>query len=88
MDQLTNKRLGELLIKLGFEPGQVTAKSNVVWEHPESGCMLTLPQNKVDESPRPGDVVGIRTQLDMHGHLEEQAFDYFAAQGALPASTS
>lgn len=88
MAQLTNKRLSELLVKLGFEPGHVTAKGNVVWEHPESGCTLPLPQNKVDEPPRPGDVVGIRTQLDMHGHLEEQAFESFAVQGTLPASTS
>ena len=85
MAQLTNKTLSGLLAKLGFEPGNVTAKNNRVWEHPESDCTLFLPNNKVNEPPRPGDVVGVRTQLDMHGHLDEQAFDAFVAEGKLPA---
>ncbi len=46
---------------------------SMFWEHPKSGCVLTLPKNNVDEPPRPGDVVGIRTQLDMHGHLDEMS---------------
>jgi hypothetical protein len=73
------------LAKLGFQPGKVTAKNNRIWAHPESDCTLFLPNNKVNETPRPGDVVGIRTQLDMHGHLDEQAFDAFVAEGKLPA---
>lgn len=86
MPRLTNKTLGELLAKLGFQAGNVTAKNNRVWEHPESKCTLFLPENKVDESPRPGDVLGIRTQLDMHGHLDEQSFDLYVAEGELPAA--
>ena len=85
MAQLTNKMLAELLAKLGFKPGKVTAKNNRVWEHPDSPCTLFLPNNKVDEAPRPGDVVGMRAQLDMHGHLDEQAFDAFLAGSELPA---
>lgn len=85
MPQLTNRMLTELLGKLGFQRHNVTAKNNRVWEHPESGCTLLLPNNKSDESPRPGDVVGLRTQLDMHGHLEEQAFDVFVRDGTIPA---
>ena len=56
MARLTNKILAELLGKLGFQPRNVTAKNNQVWEHPESECTLFLPNNKVDEAPRPGDV--------------------------------
>ncbi|MEO8493672.1 MAG: hypothetical protein ABI614_01275 [Planctomycetota bacterium] len=88
MAKLTNKTLSELLATLGFEPRSVTAKNNVVWEHPESECTLILPANKVDESPRPGDVVGVRTQLDIHGHLNEHAFDFFVEQGKLTATSS
>ena len=80
--------LGELLATLGFKPRTVTAKNNVVWEHPESECTLILLANKVDESPRPGDVVGVRTQLDIHGHLDKRDFDFFLAQGKLTATSS
>ena len=88
MAEWNNRRLAELLTKLGFEPRHVTAKNNRVWEHPESGCTLFLPNNKWNETPRPGDVVGVRTQLDIHGHLNEQDFDVFVAEGALPAQTA
>lgn len=88
MAQLTNQMLMKLLERLGFEPGNVTAKNNRVWEHPESDCTLFLPNNKVNEAPRPGDVVGIRTQLDMHGHLDEHAFDAFVAEGKIRAQIS
>ena len=87
MAKLTNNTLGELLATLGFEPCSVTVKNNVVWEHPESECTLILPANKVDESPRPGDLVGVRTQLDIHGHLDERAFDFFVEQGKLIATS-
>ncbi len=88
MAKLTNKMLVGLLEKLGFEPGNVTSKNNRLWEHPESHCTLFLPNNKVDEVPRPGDFVGIRTQLDMHGHLDEQAFDSYLAEGNLPVQSA
>ena len=88
MAKLTNKKLGELLAMLGFTPRSVTAKNNVVWEHPESEVTLILPANKVDEPPRPGDVVGVRTQLDIHGHLDEHAFDFFVEQGKLATTSS
>lgn len=88
MPQLTNKMLMKLLAKLGFKSGNVTAKNNRVWEHPESDCTLFLPNNKVNEEPRPGDVVGMRTQLDMHGHLDEQTFDAFVTEGKIPAQVA
>jgi len=83
MAQLTNKMLAGLLSKLGFEPGNVTSKNNRVWEHPTSNCTLFLPNNKVNEAPRPGDIVGVRTQLDLDG----QEFDAFVVKGELPAQT-
>ena len=83
--KLTNKTLSQLLVELGFQRGQLTAKNNRVWTHPESRCVLFLPNNKVNETPRPGDVVGTRTQLDMHGHLDEIAFDAYFNQGLLAA---
>ena len=86
MAQLTNKSLTELLEKLGFKAGKVTDKNNLIWEHPESGCILALPTNKVDEAPRPADIVGVRTQLDLQGHLDEQLFDFYVANGTLPAA--
>jgi hypothetical protein len=86
MAQLTNSLLGELLTMLGFQPGSVTQKNNLVWEHPESGCTLILPRNKTDETPRPGDVLGVCIQLDIHGHLDEQSFDRFVAKGKLTTS--
>jgi len=86
--RLTNKMLNQLLLKLGFERGHVTKMRQRIWRHPESGCALFLPANKAREAPRPADLVGVKAQLNCHGHLDEEAFDFFAAEGKLPARSS
>lgn len=58
------------------------------WRHPESGCELLLPANKAQESPRPADLVGIKAQLDLQGHLDENAFELFVADGNLPVPST
>jgi len=86
--RLTNQLLNQLLSDLGFQPGEVSKKNHRAWRHPESGCVLFLPVNKLAEVPRPADIVGIRDQLALHGHLDEDVFDVFAAEGKLPTSSS
>ena len=86
--RLTNAELNQLLLDLGFDQGPVSEKNHRAWRHPDSGCMLLLPVNKTLEPPRPADLVAIKAQLDMHGHLDEQSFESFATQGKLPADTS
>ncbi|NUQ65330.1 MAG: hypothetical protein HUU20_22920 [Pirellulales bacterium] len=81
---LTNQVLGQLLRELGFAPGDVTEKNHRVWRHPQSGCTLLLPANKTTELARPADIVGIKAQLHLQGHLDEAAFDLFATEGNLP----
>jgi hypothetical protein len=83
---ITNSLLRQLLADLGFEPGGVTDKMHRVFRHPESGCTLLLPENKSAEAPRPADLVGIRGHLAYQGHLEEDAFDRYLAEGKLPAA--
>jgi hypothetical protein len=39
----------------------------------------------MQQPPRPADLVGIKAQLDLQGHLDQEAFDLFVAQGTLPA---
>ena len=73
---------------LGFQPGEVSKKNHRAWRHPESGCVLFLPANKIEEAPRPADIIGIRDQLAVQGHLDEDSFDYFAVEGRLPAALS
>lgn len=81
---ITNKKLSQLLADLGFERGEVSDKNHQIWTHPESGCTLRLPFNKSQESVRPADLSGVRAHLDLQGHLDEEAFDYFVAEGKLP----
>jgi hypothetical protein len=86
MGVLTNHLLRQLLVELGFEQGAVTAKNHRVFRHPESGCVLFLPENRLSERPRPADVVGIRADLAYRGHLDEETFDRFVEEGKLPAT--
>ncbi len=86
--RLTNSSLGQLLLDLGFEKGDVTKTHHRVWRHAESGCELLLPANKATDGPRPQDVVGIRAQLALQGHLDEEDFDFFAREGKLPVRPS
>ena len=83
---LTNDHLNKLLRSLGFEPGEMTAKSHRHWRHPQSGCSLQLPANKLDHPPRPADLVGIQVQLDLQGHLDAAAFELFMSDGRLPTA--
>ncbi len=76
--------LRTLLLDLGFKQGEVAEKNHSVWRHPESGCTVLLPANKTLQPARPADIVGIKAHLDHHGHLDEEAFDYFVAEGKLP----
>ncbi len=73
-------------MELGFERGDVTAKEHRVFRHPESGCTLFLPENRLSERPRPADLVGIRADLAYQGHLDEETFDRFVEEGKLPAT--
>jgi hypothetical protein len=82
--RLTNNSLGQLLLSLGFQQRDVAGTRYRAWRHPESGCELVLPANKAMEAPRPADVVGIKAQLVLHGHLDEESFDFFASEGRLP----
>lgn len=82
--QITNQLLAQLLTSVGFEAAEPAAKNHRSWRHPASGCVLLLPANKANEPPRPADLVGIRAHLDLHGHLDETAFDVFVASGQLP----
>ena len=86
--RLTNEGLSRLLKTFGFEPGDLVKSNNRRWRHPDSGCELLLPANKTHESPRPADLVGIRAHLDMQGHLDEDAFGLFVAEGKLPAASA
>ncbi|HEX7379432.1 MAG TPA: hypothetical protein VF278_20080 [Pirellulales bacterium] len=82
--RLTNESLAGLLKTLGLKPGDLVQNNHRRWRHPDSGCEFLLPANKIQESPRAADLVGIRAQLDLQGHLDEDAFDYFVAEGTLP----
>lgn len=86
--KLTNGHLTGLLEKLGFESGDFVKNNYRRWRHPQSACELVLPANKINESPRPADLVGIKAQLDLQGHLDEDAFDSFVTEGTLPASSA
>ena len=82
---ITSKKLSQLLADLGFERGEVSNKNHQIWTHPESGCTLRLPFNKSQEAARPADLTGVRAHLDLQGHLDKEVFDYFIAEGKLPA---
>ena len=84
--RITNSNLAELLSNLGFESSPAKQPKFVEWRHPISGCALILPANKTQEVPRPTDLVGIKAQLNMQGHLDEEAFDLFVEKGRLPVA--
>ena len=84
----TNQLLCDLLSELGFQPDEATNTNLRVWRHSDSGCSLFLPVNKVNEAARPADIVGIKAQLSLHGHLDEDAFDFFVHEGKLPTASS
>lgn len=86
--RLTNESLTGLLKNLGFEPGDSVKNNYLRWRHPDSGCDVLLPANKTHEAPRPADLVGIRAQLDLQGHLDKDAFDAFLSHGQLQVAVA
>lgn len=88
MTKLTNLLLRQLLTHLGFQPGDVNAKNLRVFRHPDSGCILFLPENKQQYPPRPADIAGVKAQLAYQGHLDEVTFDRFCEEGKLPVTTN
>lgn len=50
MPRLTNHLLRQLLVRLGFQQGDIAAKNLRVFRHPESDCILLLPENKSSET--------------------------------------
>ena len=83
---ITNQRLRDLLIQLGFDSRQSVEPKCLVFEHTESGARLLLPSNKDEEPARPADVHSIRTHLLYRGHLDEAGFDAYIEHGQLRAS--
>lgn len=86
--RLTNETLAGLLKTIGFERGDLVKNNYRRWRHPDSGCELLLPANKSHEPPRPADLIGIKAQLDLQGHLDEDAFELFVAEGKLPVMSN
>jgi hypothetical protein len=85
--RFTNRDLQRLLTELGFRPAD-SEQNQRQWRHLQSGCVLLLPANKLDEAPRPADLVGVRAHLDLQGHLDESTFDDFVTSGKLPAAVT
>jgi hypothetical protein len=84
MSKITNHKLRELLVELGFAAGERTERNHRIFRHPVSGCVLLLPDNKSQEQPRPADLVGVKAHLSIQGHLDEESFDHFVTHGELP----
>lgn len=84
-EALTNAKLRDLLVKLGFKAKDLSEQKSRAFMHPESGCELVLPENKSADVARPVDIVSIRAHLAYQGHLEDEIFDYFVEHGELPA---
>ena len=84
--KVTNEELRQLLLDLGFAKVQRVANNQRVFRHPESQCVIVLPDNRDKDTARSADVVGVRDHLSHQGHLPEAAFDYYVAEGKLPAA--
>jgi hypothetical protein len=85
--RITNQSLNQLLMSLGFIQGEVTELNHRVWRHNHSGSVIRLPNNKLNKAPRPADLVGLKAQLHLQGHLDEAEFDAFLSTSKLPAQT-
>ena len=84
--KLTNQELRQLLLDLGFERETIVKNHSRVFRHPESKCVIVVPDNRNDEAARLADVLGVKDQLAQYGHLEETTFDQFLADRKLPAA--
>jgi len=85
-DKLTNRELRLLLLDLGFERERIVKNHSRVFRHPESKCVIVVPDNRNDEAARLADLLGVKDQLAQHGHLEETTFDRFLTDRKLPAA--
>jgi len=84
--KLTNQELRQLLLDLGFERETVVKNHSRVFKHPESKCIIVVPDNRNDDAARLADLLGVKDQLAQHGHLEESIFDRFLTDRKLPAA--
>ena len=85
--ELTNEKVHSLLRHLGFQPQELAKPNFWSWTHAESGCTLVLPANRLQESPRPANLIGLRAQLEHQGILHAEAFDLFVENGVLPTGS-
>lgn len=85
-NKLTNQELRQLLLELGFERETMVKNHSRVFRHPESKCIIVVPDNRNDEAARLADILGVKDQLAQHGHLTESIFDRFLADRKLPAA--
>lgn len=85
-EKITNEGLRQLLLALGFASGKLVKNNNRVFQHPGSGCVILLPDNRDADAARPADVAGVRDHLAHQGHLEQSLFDRFLAEGKLPTA--
>lgn len=84
--KVTNERLRQLLLDLGFAKGQLVANNHRMFRHPDSRCLIVLPDNRGADTARAADVAGVRDHLAHQGHLEDEIFDRLMAEDKLPAS--
>ncbi len=84
--KVTNKRLRQLLLDLGFAKGELVKNNHRVFQHPDSRCVIVVPDNRDEDTARAADVAAVRDHLAHQGHLEEAIFDSFVAEGKLPAA--
>lgn len=84
--EVTNERLRELLLDLGFAKGQLVKNNHRVFRHPVSRCVIVLPDNRDEDTARAADIAAVRDHLAHRGHLEEVIFDRFIVEGKLPAA--
>lgn len=85
-DKLTNQELRQLLLDLGFVRETMVTNHSRVFRHPESKCVIVVPDNRNDDAARLADVLGVKDQLAQHGHLKEAVFDQYLTDRKLPAA--
>ena len=83
---LTNQGLRQLLLELGFKKESLVKNNHRAFRHPQSQCVIVLPDNRDDDTARQADLLGVKDQLVQQGHLDETVFDHFLVEGKLPAA--
>jgi len=84
--KVTNEKLRQLLLDLGFTRGQLVKNNHRVFRHPVSRCVIVLPDNRDEDTARAADVAAAKDHLAHQGHLEEVIFNRFMSEGKLPAA--